>query len=67
MASDDDESKDGEEETGGAKKTAVVDASFEDEAEGDALAPKADAPLARVESEGDDEEEEDEDDDVLSM
>jgi preprotein translocase SecE subunit len=59
MASDDDETKDGEDETSGAKKTAVVDASFDEEAE-DALAPKGGAPLARVEGE-EDEEEEDED------
>lgn len=62
MASDD-ESKDGEEETGGAKKTAVVDASFDDDEGETALAPKADAALARTgESE---EEEEDEDEDAL--
>jgi len=62
MAEGDDESKDGEEEAGGEKKAAVVDASFDDEAEG-ALAPKADAPLARVE--GDEDEDEDEDEDAL--
>jgi preprotein translocase subunit SecE len=62
MASDDDESKDGEEETGGTKKAAVVDASFEDEAEGDALAPRAEAPLARIEGEDEEEDEEDDDD-----
>ena len=65
MASDDDESKDGEDETGGAKKTAVVDASFEDEAESDALAPRADAPLARVEGDEAEEEDEEDDEDVL--
>jgi preprotein translocase SecE subunit len=68
MASEDDETKDGEgeEDAGGSKKAAVVDASFEDEAEG-ALAPKADAPLARVEGEGESDEDEEsaDDDDVM--
>ena len=66
MATDDE--KDDDSEEGSAKKGAVVDASFEDEAEaaGDELAPKADAPLATVD--GEDEaggDEEDDEDDVL--
>jgi preprotein translocase SecE subunit len=67
MASDDDDTKDGEEGSGGAKKTAVVDASFEDEAESDALAPKADAPLALATGEDGEEEEDEgeEDEDAL--
>ncbi len=63
----DDESKDAKEGTeGGDKSSAVVDASFEDEAEGEGnLDPSAEAPLAR--SEGGDEEtdEEDEEDDAI--
>lgn len=63
MPSDDE--KDDDKEDGGAKKGAVVDASFDDEAEAagnadDALAPRADAPLAR-DDEADDDEEDDED------
>lgn len=61
MASDDDEKNDDNEE-GSAKKGAVVDASFDDEAEAAGeLEPKADAPLATT----DDGDEEDDDDDVL--
>lgn len=63
MASDD-ESKDGEEETGGTKKTAVVDASFDDDESETALAPKGDASLARA-GESEEEEEDDEDEDAL--
>jgi preprotein translocase SecE subunit len=59
MASDD-ESKDGE-DTGGEKTSAVVDASFDDDESSDALAPKADASLARTDQDADEEEEEDED------
>jgi preprotein translocase SecE subunit len=59
MAADDDKNDD--EETGtGAKKPAVVDASFEEETEG--LEPKAEAPLAKVEGEEAGEEGEEEDD-----
>jgi len=57
----DDESKDAEEGEDGEKKSAVVDASFEDEAEGEGnLDPSAEAPLARTE--GDEETEEGEED-----
>jgi preprotein translocase SecE subunit len=53
-----DERKDGEDAAGDkGTSPAVVDASFDDEA----LAPRADAPLARTDGEGDDEEEEDDD------
>lgn len=65
----DDESKDAEEGTeGGDKKSAVVDASFEDEAEGEGnLEPSAEAPLARTrtEEEGDEEVEEGDEDEAL--
>lgn len=59
----DDESKDGEEgNEGGEKKSAVVDASFEDEAEGEGnLDPSAEAPLARTGDAETEEEEGDED------
>ncbi len=63
MASDDE--KDDDKEEGGAKKSAVVDASFDDEAEAagdaDALEPRADAPLARTDEDGEEEGDEDED------
>jgi preprotein translocase SecE subunit len=64
MASEDDKDDDNDKVEGSAKKAAVVDASFEDEAEAagdgeDALAPRADAPLARVDGEEDEEEDED--------
>ena len=63
----DDESKDAEEgEGGGAKSNAVVDASFEDEAEGEGnLDPSAEAPLARAESAEGEETDEEGDDDAL--
>lgn len=60
MPSEDDEKDDTEE--GSAKKAAVVDASFDDEAEQAGLEPRADAPLARVEGEVEERDEEDEDD-----
>jgi preprotein translocase SecE subunit len=62
MAADDDKNDD--EETGTeAKKPAVVDASFEDEAEG--LEPKAAAPLAKAEGEAAEEGEEEDDEGAL--
>lgn len=63
----DDESKDAEEGTeGGEQKGAVVDASFEEEGEGEGnLDPSAEAPLARAEGSDDEDDDEGDDDDAL--
>ena len=65
MPPDDDDKDDSEE--GSAKKGAVVDASFDDEAEaaGEELGPRADAPLAGLDADGEVIDEDGDDDDVL--